>query len=206
MIDEYSDNRINTDDLKPLTSFLKRINHNRKNLGRSIGSGSSRVVWLLDNNKVIKLAKNKKGVAQNEVEVHNSDDYYIGDIFPKIFEYDEDGYNWIVSECCPRAKASDVLEITGLKYGLFVYLCRKLAAYYDNTERRCTGIINDDEEEKLRNAAPMFYEYIVNYQPIVGEIVSLRNLGVATRPEGKELVIIDSGLNDDVWKEFYMKK
>lgn len=205
MVDEYSDSRINTDDLKPLTSFLKRINHNRKNLGRSIGSGSSRVVWLLDNNKVIKLAKNKKGIAQNEVEVNTSDDYYIGDIFPKVFEYDKEGYNWIVSECCPRAKESDVLEITGLKYASFAYLCRKLSAYYDNIQRRNYGLINDDEEEKLRNAAPMFYNYIVNYQPIVNEIVSLRNLGVATRPEGKELVIIDSGLDENVWKEFYKK-
>ena len=34
-----------------------------------IGSGSSRRVWALDKNTVIKMAKNEKGIAQNLVEL-----------------------------------------------------------------------------------------------------------------------------------------
>ena len=53
---------------KSLKTFKERIEYCEANL-KKIGSGSSRIVYQVDNNKVLKLAKNKKGIAQNETEI-----------------------------------------------------------------------------------------------------------------------------------------
>jgi mRNA-degrading endonuclease RelE of RelBE toxin-antitoxin system len=54
------------EEFKKLNSFNARIKYCNQHLTR-ISSGSSRVVYKIDDEKVLKLAKNKKGLAQNEV-------------------------------------------------------------------------------------------------------------------------------------------
>ena len=71
-----------------LNSYAKRIKYCQEKLKR-ISSGSSRIVYQIDNEKVLKIAKNKKGIAQNIAE----NDYVIQthDIVAKVFEADNNG-------------------------------------------------------------------------------------------------------------------
>ena len=62
----------NMDEFKMLKTFAARIKYCQARLQR-ISSGSSRIVYKIDNEKVLKLAKNRKGIAQNEAE---GGDYY----------------------------------------------------------------------------------------------------------------------------------
>lgn len=55
------------DEFSKLTSFNKRIQYCKERLKR-ISSGSSRIVYMVDDTKVLKIAKNQKGLAQIEVE------------------------------------------------------------------------------------------------------------------------------------------
>ena len=61
---------------KSLTSFNARIKYCEEHLQR-LGSGSSRIVYKIDDKKVLKLAKNKKGISQNGTEIGLGNDSYL---------------------------------------------------------------------------------------------------------------------------------
>ena len=62
----------NMAEFKTLTTFAECIRYCQTRLQR-ISSGSARIVYKIDNEKVLKLAKSRKGIAQNEAE---GGDYY----------------------------------------------------------------------------------------------------------------------------------
>ena len=75
IIDEEYPISFDMDKFKSLTKFSQRIAYCEANLKR-ISSGSSRIVYMIDNEKVLKLAKNQKGLAQNSTEIDWGNDYY----------------------------------------------------------------------------------------------------------------------------------
>jgi len=83
---------------KNIRSYAGKLRYAESHLGRPIGRGSSRVVYRVDNNKVLKLAKNKKGIAQNETEIHWSGDAVLGEILAQIFDYDRENSLWVEME------------------------------------------------------------------------------------------------------------
>ena len=76
---------------KTINSFNDRVQYCEEHLQR-ISSGSGRIAYKIDEEKVLKLAKNKKGVAQNEAEIEGQDGYVT--IFAKTFEY-HPNYLWL---------------------------------------------------------------------------------------------------------------
>lgn len=76
--------------------YLRRFVGEHYNLPY-MGEGSSRIVYALSTSKVLKIAKNQKGIAQNEAEkivAQNPSTRYIG---AKIYESDPDNH-WSVME------------------------------------------------------------------------------------------------------------
>ena len=65
------------------TSFKQRLAYCREMLGDPIGEGSSRIVFRIDDETVLKLAKNSKGIAQNLEEIRLGTEPYLSS-FPKI--------------------------------------------------------------------------------------------------------------------------
>src|ERR1700749_760360 len=53
--------------MSQLKTFTARLKYCKEHFQR-LGAGSSRIVFLLPDGKVLKLAKNAKGLAQNNVE------------------------------------------------------------------------------------------------------------------------------------------
>lgn len=74
----------------------------RKRMYRYIGSGSGRRVYDLGNGYIIKVAKNRKGIAQNQVEydIALSDD---SNLFAKIPNVSKD-YSLLIMEKAERIK------------------------------------------------------------------------------------------------------
>ena len=81
---------------KSLKTFAQRIRYCDANLKR-IGGGSSRIVFKIDDQKVLKLAKNKKGIVQNDTEIDRGNDTYYSSILAQVFDSDDDGL-WVEME------------------------------------------------------------------------------------------------------------
>ena len=93
-----------------MVSSFNQIKFNlRRGLYRNIGSGSSRNVFDLDNGYVIKVAKNKAGIAQNESEYNISKRDNSG-LFAKVIEV-SNNFEFLIMEKADRVYyISDVLE------------------------------------------------------------------------------------------------
>ena len=208
MIQEYSDERFNTDDFAQIRSFSKRIAYCKERLGQHIGNGSSRTVYAIDDNKVLKIAKNNKGIAQNEVEYQSSLDYHMGYMFPEVYEFDEQNLQWIVCERARKPKVSDIQKICGVSYKQFCLYCLAFEQQYKHSRYFSVPKLTERDWEIIQNNETLdsFCQYIGNYQPTsVSEIIRLNNLGIVTRNGNEELVIVDSGFNDDT-AELYKRR
>ena len=201
----------NIDEFKTLTTFAARIRYCQTRLQR-ISSGSSRIVYKIDDKKVLKLAKNRKGIAQNKAE---GGDYYKNTIgcFAEIYDVDNN-YLWIEMQLARKAKLSDFKHLTGYNFDVmcqWIYNCRSRYSRGGGYDKSYDRIFNSEEfEEGLENYSIFadVQEYLCNYQlDSVGDLTILSSWGVVNDEYGQEeLVIIDSGLSDDVWADYYKPK
>lgn len=197
-----NDNNI-TSQLDNLNSFNKKTIFLNNNL-RRLGSGSSRIVYEYDPTHVIKLAKNNKGLTQNEQEV----DVYLGnksiDSITKIDNYDENNYSWILAEKAVKLTPSKFKQIKGFSFSDF-------ASYLTNYQRdqnpqkyRYFGKIKLDQnivslidEDELTN--DIIYLQ-ANYGLGWGDLVRISSYGEINRNGDPNIVLVDYGyvMNESV--------
>lgn len=194
---------------KSLGSFNKRILYCNSLLQR-ISSGSGRIVYKIDNEKVLKLAKNQKGIAQNQAE---SEDYYLRQIgcFPNIFEVDENGL-WIEMQLARKVKVSDFKRITGYDFNTmceWINYCASMYNRFMTYNKSYEKLFKSEEwQEMLDNYSIFTYidEYLSNYQlNSIGDLKRLSSWGIVTEDGEDRLVIVDFGLTDDVWNNYYKR-
>jgi len=194
MSDEFS-----FETLKSLPSFNQRLNYCKEHLGPNIGQGSSRIVFQLTDEICLKLAKNEKGIAQNELEFRNSDDYFIDNLFPKVFdESDSENYLFLVSEYVLPAKKSDFNIVENISFNDFETILIRL-----RQGRRLTQEENDiyDESDLVRG----IYDYAINYNVPIVELIRIQNYGLVYRDNQATIVLLDSGFNDDIYRQHYSR-
>lgn len=202
MITEAMDNAFSFDELSSINSFRGRLNYCVKHLGFYIGKGSSRVVFQIDDEKVLKLALNQKGIAQNGQERQTYDD----DIFPKIFKSDENDL-WLVSEYVLPAKSSDFKHCFGMTFQKFVSFIES-CKFYDYGEQYWDVLPEDEWRNYIENNEYLaaFDEYIRNEGTIVvGDMQRIVNYGLTKRYGEAAIVLLDSGFNEDIWNRFYKR-
>lgn len=181
---------------------LKRYLDNKDGV-TYLTSGSSRLVYKIDN-YAIKIAKNKKGIAQNETEADWSLQQ-LG-IVPKLYEVSED-YMYIIVELCSKCKKSDFEKIEHISFQDFCncleyYHSQHEPRYYKNRQIRKPEMYDESwnkEDSLLRS----MYDYIGNYEIPVGDLLRLTNYGINSK---NEIVLVDSGLNENVYKKHYENK
>ena len=93
-----------------IKSYAGKLRYANERL-QKIASGSARVVYKVDDEKVLKIAKNRKGLAQNSVE----SEYYLDsyDICAKTFEADPKDY-YVEMEFAKKISPSRFKQITGI--------------------------------------------------------------------------------------------
>ena len=203
---------------KQLNSFTKRVAYCNKTL-KKLGSGSSRIVYLIDENTVLKLAKNPKGIGQNEREVEISTSWYYKsfDIFADVYEYDEK-YLWLEMQLARKAKKSDFKRILGIDFNMFIDFIQFTANHYLNYRYK-RGFISPESEtyfethefwEKMDGGDAQYamlndlYNMMLNEElKAYGDLKRISSWGVVNDTDGEKLVLIDFGLNDDVFNNFY---
>ena len=190
---------------KSLTSFNKRIKYCQEHLQR-ISSGSARIVYKIDDQKVLKLARNKKGIAQNEVEISASQDYYLDDIVANVFDFHPDDL-WLEMELARKVTKNNFKKFTGYSFEDFSNVLNN--DHYRNNPRRFTidYLSNMDEEtiEKIHNDDfyMTIFDYAQNYGIPPGDLTKTNSYGYIKRNGNDDIVLIDYGLDSNVFSTHY---
>jgi len=110
-------------------AMRKLVSYARKNHRLLSNTGSSRIVFLYKDDTVLKIAKNKKGLAQNDAERQNyehAEDKGMHGILCPIIDYD-DMYDskWIVARRADKVSSEDFVGTFGIPFGKL----RKVISY-----------------------------------------------------------------------------
>ena len=198
----------NFDEFRQCRSFAERVRYCEARLER-IAQGSSRIVYRVDDDKVLKLAKNNKGVAQNSVEIRlGTEPYYT--CFADVYEYDENGL-WVEMEICGKAKKSDFKSIYGVPFEALCCMMQDVAnnmgrgKYNQYSDYRdIVQQIWDGEENDLQDLFMSIQEYIGGEMLNgVGDLCRISSWGVDSEGYFK---LVDYGLTDEVYNNFYRRR
>ena len=166
-----------------------------------ICSGTARFVYKISDTKVLKVAKNKAGLAQNGVEA----DWALRNYGVAADWYDiSNDYVWIESEFCTKVKISDFEKQLGYT---FKYYCECLRYYESDIHpKRYISYAKPkdfeetfDKDDLLNN----MYQYIADFDVPVGDLVRISSYGLNQKGE---IVLTDTGLNRYVYDQYYGSK
>ncbi len=197
-------------ELKSLKSYSARLSYCKQRL-RKIGAGTSRVVFAVDNEKVLKVAKNRKGIAQNQEEMQDwRQNYY--DCFAKVYDASEDGI-FLEMQAARKAKDSDFRKLTGygfdvmcawIEYTASLYLPRNRKQLRDTKYDRLFD--SDEWSEGLDNynLFGSIHSYLCDTcTKAYGDYCRLSSWGVVSEDGEEKLVLVDFGLTEDVFDTYY---
>lgn len=203
----------NMEEFKSIRSFADRVKYCENRL-KKLGAGTSRRVYQIDNEKCLKLAKNRKGIAQNIEEINLGNDMYAGSCFAKVYDYDSNGL-FVEMELARRAKESDFERLVGIPFDVYCDIIVRTAANYLPSNNQSRNWINksmeDSYEYVMDNIGDFEFiseviDYMGNFQvKAYGDLQRLSSYGVVRRNGQEEMVIVDFGLTEDVFNNYYRK-
>ena len=200
----------NFEEFNKIRSYSKKLRY-ANGLLRKISSGSARVVYQVDSEKVIKVAKNKKGLAQNLIE----NDWSIQNtgIVAKIFESSQEltegiGPFWVEMELAKKVGPSRFKQLSGFsKDDVQNYLAwlHKEKNPHDGQSWYKPTITDElrnraENSEWMQNLTDMIINYDMSYPSDFGRVNSY---GEVIRDGKPALVLVDFGLTSTVWNDFY---
>lgn len=187
------------EDLKEMTP-PKAAKYAQQHL-QKLGKGSSRIALAVDTNKVLKVALNAKGIAQNEVEADVGRHY---DCVTQVFDADYSGNTWIEVERARKARADDFKRLTGMTFKqlseIIWYTHQRRATKYNGTPPPAPAVY--DPENPL---VACVTDMMVNYDMPAGDLMRPSHWGVVKRMDGEHIVLIDFGLTNKVYDEHYSR-
>ena len=157
-----------------------------------IGRGSSRIVFRLDKNLVLKVAMNLPGLAQNKIEYGLRNSEFVC----KTYWKDRRKLPaWLVADYCTKAFKKHIKE----QFNMTPYQFDTLL--YDGKYKLTHGKkfkIRAQNSEK----AQKFLKFIIDNDLQPGDLMTHRMINYGINPRGK-LVIVDAGLNEKVYNDYY---
>jgi hypothetical protein len=188
---------------KNLTSFATRKRYADENL-QKLGSGSSRHVYLIDREKVLKLAANQKGLSQNYDEQSISNVGWHDDIVSKVFDSHPDDF-WIESELAYKTKPTRFRKLTGFS----IEDVGKFLNQYNqerNGRRVQYGKISDELYDEMMNS-----EFIGDILSVIDnwdiyDLDKISSYGEVNRNGKPQIVLIDYGLTQQTFSSHYVRE
>lgn len=208
LLREAMDSSFSLNELSSLPSYAARVRYCKQHLGNPIGSGSSRTVFQISDERCLKLAKNEKGVAQNQAEANGGHQSMYEELFPYVFETDDNDL-WLVTEYVLPATKEDFMHVIGMTFEDFCKFVMTSYKQYARVRCYCDTYDWDEFEEILdKNEYGFLYylnDYMVNFSAMAGDLCRISNWGLTVRDGKEALVILDSGLTEYVWNNYYMR-
>jgi hypothetical protein len=190
---------------KPTVSFKQRVEYAKQRAAK-MGAGSSRVAFEIPfegRPTVLKVAKNAKGMAQNEYEAQMLNDYYVtglGITIP-IIDYDEehDQPTWIHTE-----KAGKMTPSLFKKYfnGLSPNEVMELVTHMIGRDRHELSPETIEKYQEIYDSNETInslVDLVGNYDIAGGDFARAANWGIYNN----EPVIIDVGASTEIIKQHY---
>lgn len=190
---------------KALKSFSKRTQYCNQHLQR-ISSGSSRIVYRLNNDLVLKLAKNTKGIQQNGTESDGYIQQSYGDVIARVHQWDNDDL-WIVSDLAKKASKNTFKQYVGIdieKVDLYFNLSHaehngKKGNQYMRQQLTPQEIEFMDNSEFCSELKDMMF----NFDMPPGDFGRLTSYGEVNRNGKPAIVSIDYGLTQSTYDDYY---
>lgn len=203
IIDEDYPATWNIDEFKKLNSFNDRIKYCEEHLTR-ISSGSSRIVYKIDDIKVLKLAKNKKGLVQNEVEIEYGQYNDLKYILARVFEYDENNL-WVEMELAQKLTNSKFKQIVGIDFEAYGKLLNNYGIESGAMKKGHKYTIPQELVDWSWENEFMYdiYQYIGGYDVPPYDLTRLSSYGIVKRDGVDTIIIIDYGLTEEVASTYY---
>lgn len=196
------------EEFKSIRTFAERIRYCEARLDR-IAQGSSRVVYRVDPQMVLKLAKNTKGLAQNQAELDFSEDGYLGDsgLIAKVYNHHPQ-LHWLEVEGAQKLTPSVFKQITGFNWKDFqgaLYDHGHAVNGHRNDLHSPSGVDPDIVADMWEDQDFVYqvFDYIGTFQVSVGDLTRISSWGWIQRPDGPEVVLVDYGLTKDVADAHY---
>lgn len=195
---------------RELRSFNQRIKYCQQSLIR-LSSGSSRIVYDLGNGKVLKIARNRIGLVQNQHEFDLSEDWVFSnyEIITNVFDGAENG-EWIISEKAEKMTKPLFKKVTGYGWDEFIQ-----ALYAENQRINGTKPNSRFEQEALAKLIEKIWEdedslpyrmfsMIGSYPDLlIGDLAKLNSWGVVKRKGKLHAVLIDYGITQKDFDSLY---
>lgn len=190
----------NIEDFKKLKSFNQRVKYCQDNLQR-ISSGSSRIVYKVDDTKVLKLAKNPKGVAQNNAEIEFGGDYYLQGLIGKLFDNEENGL-WVEMELARKVTPNIFKRVVGVTFEEY---CDAMRYHYDTALKYSKFARKPENMDAMwdNEFVSQMLDMMGNYEIPVGDLCKFSSYGLVNREGHDTIVLIDYGLTGEVYDSYY---
>lgn len=181
---------------------------------RSLGGGSSRIAFLIDSKRVLKVATNEAGFAQNkaEVEAYNNPEARL--IVTKIFRFDPN-YKWLLAELVrPLSRHEEFEKLTGVPWAIFVDLVSaRRGGFQDriNVIRRYVAaqlpVYSQYTPESLEEllSSPFVQNVIKGLSSLQSKLMpgDLKRIEHWGKTPNQRVVLLDYGFNEDVERDHY---
>lgn len=183
-----------------LTDLKEIVKYATKQLGKP-KIGSARLVWLIDDDFVLKVAKNKAGLTQNGVEMQGfiQDEYK--NLVAEVIRADYENDVWIEME-----RVKPLSNYKQFKKFLGGYLLSNLNVYFTSHKN------GDSYPEVTQKMFAIFdeidfvqelYDFWISYDMLIGDLLKSSSWGIVVR-DGKDTpVLYDFGLTKRDHAEMY---
>lgn len=186
---------------KSIKSFKDRIKYCSQRL-KILGTGSSRRAYKVDDEKVLKIAINRKGIAQNEVETDQGIGLY--EVAPVIYDFDDDNFLWIESEIARPVNPKEFKNIVGYDFSKVSEAFIKFDLSRKGKKYNPPTLTQEEYDDMWENDwVSNMFRYMGDFEIPYVDLTILKHYGIVSRKGKPYVVLIDTGLNNNVYDKYY---
>lgn len=180
----------NFEEFKNIKSFAGKQRYAKEHLLGKVGAGSSRAVFKIDDEKVLKVALNDRGISQNNAESEGYKQNY--DVLARVFDVDYDDM-WIEMELAKKIAPKRFMQLTGTNPD-------EVATWLSNQRGTMKFDVRDLSENYF---ATELKEFTDDYQyPVPGDFGRISSYGEVVRDGVPKVVVVDFGFDEGTSSEY----
>lgn len=187
-----------------LTKFKDRFFYAQSHLSPLGEPGSSRRVFVIDDDTVLKLAINKKGVTQNKRECDPTIQQKYPHVVTKTFRHDPN-YLWVEAERVRPLTYNDLDEFkekTGFHLGWFAHLVLVgLQIFQDFNGEWPEG--SEKVKQDFENS--LFAQELVKMMVELGQVGDISRISSYGITKSEKIKLLDYGINNEIYNTLYKK-